>query len=114
MPITKAKSGGAGNLQARAAKPAKNHENRTYAVLAARQKIHGSFSTHARIAQALKAVMQDSPNWSLLHDDAKESLEMIQHKIARVLNGNQDYEDHWRDIAGYATLVADDRLKEMA
>lgn len=32
---------------------------------------------------------------------------MIQHKIARILNGDPDYVDNWVDIAGYAKLVAD-------
>jgi hypothetical protein len=36
-----------------------------------------------------------------------EALEMIAHKIARILNGNPDHHDHWHDIAGYATLVAE-------
>lgn len=30
---------------------------------------------------------------------------MIAHKIARILNGDPDYDDSWVDIAGYATLV---------
>ena len=30
---------------------------------------------------------------------------MIQHKIARVLNGDPNYPDNWHDIAGYARLV---------
>lgn len=45
-----------------------------------------------------------------MQDDQKEALEMIASKIARILNGNTNNEDSWRDIAGYATLVAD-RLK---
>jgi hypothetical protein len=32
---------------------------------------------------------------------------MIQHKVARILNGEPDYSDNWHDIAGYATLVDD-------
>jgi hypothetical protein len=35
----------------------------------------------------------------------RESLEMNQHKVARILAGNPDEPDHWFDIAGYATLV---------
>lgn len=30
---------------------------------------------------------------------------MIQHKIARILNGGKSHVDNWHDIAGYATLV---------
>lgn len=32
---------------------------------------------------------------------------MIAVKIARILVGDCNHPDHWHDIAGYATLVAD-------
>jgi hypothetical protein len=32
---------------------------------------------------------------------------MIVHKIGRIVNGDPDVTDHWVDIAGYATLIAD-------
>lgn len=37
----------------------------------------------------------------------KEALEMVQHKIARILNGDPQYLDNWVDGAGYFKLVAD-------
>ena len=42
-----------------------------------------------------------------LKADQQEALEMILHKIARIVNGDPDYADSWVDIAGYAKLVAD-------
>ena len=75
-----------------------------------RQQTHGDFETHALISQVLKGVMQSRAGWNKLENDQKESLDMIAHKIARILNGNPDTHDHWHDIAGYATLVAN-RLK---
>lgn len=39
--------------------------------------------------------------------DELEALSMIFNKIARITNGDPHYSDSWRDIAGYATLVAD-------
>jgi hypothetical protein len=80
-------------------------------VLAERQKTHGVFQTHATIAQALKIVMRTAPGWKELDDDMKESLEMLCHKAARILNGNPAFADHWVDIAGYSKLVGD-RLEE--
>lgn len=74
-----------------------------------RQKTHGNFETHAKISQELKAVLWKY-DYQELSPDQCEALEMIFHKIARILNGNPDTHDHWHDIAGYATLVAD-RLK---
>jgi hypothetical protein len=78
------------------------------AILAERGKTHGKFEDHAKISQDLKTILHYSDNekWELLSNDQKEALDMIAHKIARILNGNADYVDHWADIAGYATLVA--------
>lgn len=42
----------------------------------------------------------------LAHDQA-DALIMIAVKVSRIINGDPDYADNWRDIAGYATLVAD-------
>ena len=68
---------------------------------------YGEFTSHARITQKLKEVMRDDTNWYYLTDDQKESLEMVAHKIGRILNGDPDYDDSWVDIAGYTTLVAE-------
>lgn len=75
-------------------------------MLAGREGRYGSFRDHAKIAQGLKSVMHNAPNWSKLTDVQKEGLEMIQHKIARILNGDPNYHDSWLDVAGYATLIA--------
>lgn len=68
---------------------------------------YGKFSEHARITQAIKDAMCDSPNWAMLAPDQKECLEMIAHKVGRILNGDPDYHDSWHDIVGYTKLVAD-------
>ncbi len=73
---------------------------------------YGEFRTHARITQGLKSVMQDSPKWINLSDDKKEALEMIAHKIGRILNGNPDLHDSWHDIEGYARLVSESLEKK--
>ncbi len=75
--------------------------------LVERGKRYGEFSDHARITQNLKRAMQDSPNWPHLRADQKEALEMIVHKIGRILNGDPNYHDSWHDIIGYTKLVAD-------
>jgi hypothetical protein len=71
---------------------------------------YGPFTGHASITQTLKDSMRGTDNWQHLADDQKEALEMIAHKIGRILNGDPNYDDSWIDIAGYATLVAN-RLK---
>lgn len=66
---------------------------------------YGKFTEQARITQNLKAAMKDSPNWKNLAADQKEALEMVQHKIARILNGDPDFVDSWFDQEGYIKLV---------
>ncbi len=68
---------------------------------------YGDFMTHAAITQGLKATMAATPNWRNLSPDQKEALEMVAHKIGRILNGDPNYHDNWHDIIGYAKLVAD-------
>jgi len=77
--------------------------------LNARYARYGTFSVQAAISQTLKNFMRQSPNWDSLDPDMAEALDMIQHKIARILNGDPRYADSWHDIAGYAALV-DKRL----
>jgi hypothetical protein len=77
------------------------------AVLDERGTRYGPFTGHARITQHLKAVMFTYRNKQDLDDDMVEALEMIAHKIGRILNGDPHYADSWVDIAGYAKLVAD-------
>lgn len=74
--------------------------------LAERQKTHGDFETHAKISQSFKDVINLCEGSYELNCTQAEALDMIVHKIARILNGNPNTHDHWHDIAGYATLVA--------
>lgn len=76
-------------------------------MLAERGKQYGKFTSHAELTQRLKYIMKKAPQWAGMDDDQKEALEMIAHKIGRILNGNPHYFDSWKDIAGYARLVAD-------
>lgn len=76
-------------------------------VLTERGNKYGKFISHANITQRLKSDMRLEPKWPALADDQKEALEMIAHKIGRILNGDPNYDDSWVDIAGYAKLVAD-------
>lgn len=76
-----------------------------------RGKRYGTFSEHAEIAQQLKAVLRtyEAKRGCDLDPDQREALEMICHKMARIINGDPNYADSWHDIAGYATLI-DERL----
>jgi hypothetical protein len=77
--------------------------------LDARALDYGKFIEGAEVMQMLKRVVQVALNnrdKTLAHDQA-EAMDMIIHKIGRIVNGNPDVVDHWLDIAGYAKLVAD-------
>lgn len=66
---------------------------------------YGEFTGHADITQNLKKAMSVAPQWARLADDQKEALEMVAHKIGRILNGDPNYIDSWTDIIGYTRLV---------
>lgn len=76
------------------------------ATLKERGSRYGKFTDHAQITQSIKEVMYGNVGFSKLAADQREALEMIAHKIGRILNGDPNYDDSWHDIAGYASLVA--------
>jgi hypothetical protein len=72
-----------------------------------RNKRYGDFQGHANITQMLKHVMRHTAGWERLTNDKKEALEMVAHKIGRILNGDPEYKDSWHDIIGYTKLIDD-------
>jgi hypothetical protein len=74
-----------------------------------RAQDYGKFKDGAALMQGIKRLLADhaAKHDKLFADDQWEALEMIVHKIGRIVNGNPDKVDSWVDIAGYATLVAD-------
>lgn len=88
-------------------------------LLAEKGKQHGDFTDHARCSQRLKAVLYDEcakANKNITIDGMSfgglsmhvmnEALDMILHKIGRIVAGDPSVQDHWDDIAGYARLVS--------
>lgn len=78
-----------------------------------RTNTHGAFEANAANSQTIQAAMRATKNWHDLDNDQREALQMIAHKIGRILAGDQNFHDHWHDIAGYAECVAN-RLKRDA
>jgi hypothetical protein len=78
-------------------------------VLDERAKDYGKFIEGAEIMQMLKRLVHNyiESRGTPLAFDQREAIDMIIHKLGRIINGNPDKVDHWVDIAGYATLVAD-------
>ena len=77
-------------------------------LVAERQKTHGKYEEHADCTQKLKSVMQSFAGWHQLSPAQKECLDMINHKVGRILSGDPNVEDHWDDIEGYAHITARD------
>jgi hypothetical protein len=77
--------------------------------LDARAEKYGKFKDGAALMQAIKRELaaHASRHNKTFADDQWEALEMIVHKIGRIVNGDPDVTDHWVDIAGYATLIAE-------
>lgn len=78
-------------------------------ILAEREKTHGDFKVHSMVSQSLKDCMRRTTGWGSLTHVQREGLEMIMHKISRILCGDSQFKDHYLDVCGYATLV----LKEI-
>jgi Domain of unknown function (DUF6378) len=79
----------------------------TTALLAERGKTHGDFTDHALITQTLKNACNSRRGWNNLTPEQREAIDMILHKIGRILAGDPSHKDHWDDIAGYARLVSE-------
>lgn len=82
-------------------------------MLAQRGTQYGNFLSHAVVTQAIKTACSNHANQQgvTLDADMCEAIDMIAHKLGRIVNGNPRHVDSWTDIAGYAQLVAD-RLEE--
>lgn len=89
-------------------------------LIAKRRRTHGDFSDTARIAGRLKDVLGEEiaeiedglpgnsgadKRLAKLGWEQREALDLILTKIARIVAGDPDHADHWRDIAGYALLA---------
>jgi hypothetical protein len=73
--------------------------------LSIRQGTHGDFRTNGYIMQKLKDQLRAMDGWKKLSPEQREALDMICHKMGRILTGNPNEPDHWHDISGYAKLV---------
>lgn len=83
-------------------------------ILVQRGSTHGDAEFQFDLSQRLKKTASEGfPRVAHLTLMQKEALEMILMKISRVCVGNPNEPDHWRDIAGYATLIANHLEKQL-
>lgn len=73
-------------------------------LLASRSKLRGDYKTMAKAhAGIMEAIAKNSSR--RMSDEELLSLNMIGHKLARIITGTAYDSDSWKDVAGYATLV---------
>ena len=77
------------------------------AILKERASTHGDYVEQSHITQVLKNIVHGQRQWNDLNAPMRESLDMICHKMGRIMSGDPCVKDHWLDIAGYAKLIAD-------
>lgn len=77
-------------------------------ILKERGSRYGNYLEQTEISNALLHVIDEAlrKRMKVLQCDQADALNMIAVKISRIINGDPDYADNWRDIAGYSTLVA--------
>lgn len=77
-------------------------------ILKERGERYGDFTTQSVISQELKTIVVKGYGWRRFRPYQAEGMSMILHKISRIVNGDPDYVDSWRDVEGYAKRVADE------
>ena len=77
---------------------------------------YGPFEGHANVTQSIKRAISPVDHklfvmveCGLLEEEEadaiKECLDMVAHKIGRIVNGDPLYLDSWHDIIGYVKLI---------
>ena len=74
-------------------------------LLVERGKTHGSFVHNAAISQELKKIFWGSKDLGAMSPVHHEALDMIALKLSRILSGQANFKDHWRDLSGYSLLA---------
>tara|TARA_Y100000310_G_scaffold324866_1_gene387320 strand:+ start:10581 stop:10850 length:270 start_codon:yes stop_codon:yes gene_type:complete len=83
-------------------------------ILEERGPVHGDAKKQFTLSQNLKAVARYGTDFEHLSPLQKEALDMILMKVSRVVVGDENHQDHWDDIAGYAALVSKELKNEKA
>ena len=73
-----------------------------------REKSYGSYPENCKLTQDMKYIMRSHHGWSSMSPQAKQSMEMIVYKMARLITGDHDHKDSWHDIGGFALLIEQD------
>ncbi len=82
-------------------------------IMEERGNSYGDFGHQAMCAQTLKQILHGHAHRHAvdLSGEQKEAIDMLCTKLSRIVNGDPNKVDSWRDVEGYAKLIAD-RLEE--
>ena len=82
-------------------------------ILNERNSTHGYWKNQAEAACTIRGAIACCTS-SALNPYQSEAINMIIVKISRIISGDPNIQDHWEDIAGYATLVAKELESEQS
>lgn len=74
-------------------------------VLNQRQKTHGEFSEVSKTYSDFIKILERTGFFDKCEDYHRLAIDVIFQKLARILNGDMNFYDHWVDICGYSELV---------
>lgn len=74
-------------------------------LLREREKSHGDYMEQSQTSQMLFNDLMASKHGKYMPAYQREALHMICVKMSRIVNGDPNNTDHWKDLAGYATLA---------
>jgi hypothetical protein len=83
----------------------KNKESDIKEVLNQRQKTHGEFSEVSKTYTDFINIAARKDFFGRCEDYQRLAIDVIFQKLARILNGDINFKDHWVDICGYSELV---------
>ena len=76
----------------------------TTELLAQRESTHGDFIQGAEIFAQLTKPIENAWRHNQIDNCQHYALTMIMAKVTRILGGNNQFADHWVDLANYAHL----------
>jgi glucan phosphorylase len=76
-------------------------------ILEERGSRYGDFNKLSRLSQSIKDVYYINQKENVT-PAMSEAIEMIIHKLARIINGDPYYKDNFIDIQGYCQLYLDE------
>lgn len=82
-------------------------------ILDQRGKTYGSYKDRTDISHAVRLALNNGSSADKLEPYMEDAITMIAVKLSRIVSGDPTHVDNWDDIAGYATLAADELKLEL-